>query len=166
MAFSCTTDDEVRNALSAVLLRYPTFPCHLKEKQVDAIASVLRNRDTFAILPTGYGKSLIYYLLPMAYDFLFPKDKEHKALVLIVSPLTQLTSDQIKKLASFGINGLFLTSAQQTTSPPEVSHVFSSPETILTSGWRVASGSQTLPSTSGACARESLGGLPYMSQYV
>ena len=138
MAFSCTTDDEIRNALSAVLLRYPTFPCHLKEKQVDAIASVLRNRDTFAILPTGYGKSLIYYLLPMANDFLFPKDKEHKALVLIVSPLTQLISDQIKKLASFGINGLFLTSAQQTTIPPEVSHVFSSPETILTSGWRGA----------------------------
>ncbi|XP_066931720.1 bifunctional 3'-5' exonuclease/ATP-dependent helicase WRN-like [Clytia hemisphaerica] len=35
-----------------------------KPKQFEAIDHILRGRDTLAILPTGYGKSLIYQLLP------------------------------------------------------------------------------------------------------
>lgn len=35
----------------------------LKEKQVECLTSLLTN-DTIAILPTGYGKSLIFEMLP------------------------------------------------------------------------------------------------------
>ena len=31
---------------------------------------VLNKRDTFVILPTGYGKSIIYGVLPMTFDFM------------------------------------------------------------------------------------------------
>ena len=42
----------------------------LKEKQYEALkAVVLKNRDVLAVLPTGYGKSLIYQLLPLVSDF-------------------------------------------------------------------------------------------------
>ena len=40
----------------------------LKEKQKEAILTFLSGRDTFMVLPTGYGKSLIYAMLPLVFD--------------------------------------------------------------------------------------------------
>lgn len=40
----------------------------LKEKQKEAAMAVLSGRDTFVALPTGYGKSVVYALLPKAFD--------------------------------------------------------------------------------------------------
>jgi len=40
----------------------------LKEKQVEAISVFLQGNDTFVALPTGYGKSVIYAVLPHAFD--------------------------------------------------------------------------------------------------
>ena len=36
----------------------------LKDKQIEAISSFVQGHDTFVSLPTGYGKSMIYALLP------------------------------------------------------------------------------------------------------
>lgn len=41
-----------------------------KQKQVAAIESFLSGKDTFVSLPTGYGKSVIYAALPLAFDTL------------------------------------------------------------------------------------------------
>ena len=41
---------------------------HLKDKQVAAMTSFLKGNDTFVSLPTGYGKSIIYAALPLAFD--------------------------------------------------------------------------------------------------
>ena len=41
----------------------------LKEKQMEAIFSFMLGTDTFVCLPTGYGKSAIYAILPKAFDF-------------------------------------------------------------------------------------------------
>ena len=43
----------------------------LKDNQTEAILSFINGNDTFVSLPTGYGKSIIYGLLP----FLFGKMK-------------------------------------------------------------------------------------------
>jgi len=40
----------------------------LKEKQKEAISTLLQGRDTFVALPTSYGKLLIYALLPPVFD--------------------------------------------------------------------------------------------------
>ena len=40
----------------------------LKEKQLEALVSFASVRDTFVSLPTGYGKSIIYGLLPNVFD--------------------------------------------------------------------------------------------------
>jgi len=42
----------------------------LKDKQVEAASQLLRGKDTFVALPTGYGKSVIFALLPGAFDLL------------------------------------------------------------------------------------------------
>ena len=40
----------------------------LKDKQVEAVCAFVEGKDTFVALPTGYGKSLIYGILPYVFD--------------------------------------------------------------------------------------------------
>ena len=42
----------------------------LKEKQEEAVLAFLSNRDVFVSLPTGYGKSYIYGILPLPLKLL------------------------------------------------------------------------------------------------
>ena len=42
----------------------------LKEKQREAVLAVLGGRNVFCVLPTGYGKSMVYGILPTAFDIL------------------------------------------------------------------------------------------------
>ncbi len=42
----------------------------LKEKQKECIVKYVEGNDIFASLPTGYGKSIIYGLLPETFNHL------------------------------------------------------------------------------------------------
>ena len=42
----------------------------LKDKQLEAIQRFCSGKDTFVSLPTDYGKSLIYGILPLVYNTL------------------------------------------------------------------------------------------------
>ena len=42
----------------------------LKPEQEEAVASFVRGADVFVSLPTGYGKSLCFGLLPRVFDLL------------------------------------------------------------------------------------------------
>ena len=42
----------------------------MKEKQLEAMATFISGRDVFVSLPTGYGKSLIFALLPLVFDII------------------------------------------------------------------------------------------------
>ena len=57
-----------------------------------------------AVLPTGYGKSLIYQLLAPTYNFMdfagSPGGK--KSTVIVISPLNALIPDQIAKMREGG----------------------------------------------------------------
>ena len=48
----------------AVKLRY-NFNYVLKEKQIEVIENIIAGNDTFAMLPTGFGKSVCYILPPL-----------------------------------------------------------------------------------------------------
>ena len=43
----------------------------LKEKQREALDTFTSGHDTFVALPTGYGKSIIFGVLPLLLDKLF-----------------------------------------------------------------------------------------------
>ena len=45
----------------------------LKEKQRECITRFVEGNDVFASLPTGYGKSLIYGLLPDVFNYVRDK---------------------------------------------------------------------------------------------
>ena len=49
---------------SAQRLGYPT----LKDEQLKAIVTFAQGNDCFVALPTGYGKSAIYGVLPYVFD--------------------------------------------------------------------------------------------------
>ena len=40
----------------------------LKEKQSEAVLAFVNGQDVFVSLPTGYGKSIIYGILPILFD--------------------------------------------------------------------------------------------------
>ena len=42
----------------------------LKEKQHEAVRAFLSGSDVFLTVPTGYGKSIVFGLLPFAFDFM------------------------------------------------------------------------------------------------
>lgn len=44
------------------------FSIELKSEQMEIISAIMDGKDVFAQLPTGYGKSLIYTLLPLLMD--------------------------------------------------------------------------------------------------
>ena len=44
---------------------------------LEVVTSFLRGRDVFAVLPTGFGKSLCYACLPAAFDKILEKEKGH-----------------------------------------------------------------------------------------
>ena len=45
----------------------------LKKEQVEAVKCFMNGNDVFVSLPTGFGKSIIYALLPYAFDEMFGK---------------------------------------------------------------------------------------------
>lgn len=65
----------------------------LKKKQLDCIKNVVGGKDTLAILPTAYGKSMIYQMLPLIYKSVSSGPKH--PIVLVVCPLQSLIHNQI-----------------------------------------------------------------------
>ena len=57
----------------------------LKKEQRQAVeAIVMKGRDVLAVLPTGFGKSLIYQVLPGTFDFM--AGNVDRAIILVVPP--------------------------------------------------------------------------------
>src|SRR4051795_11052375 len=73
----------------------------LRPGQAEVIESVLAQRDTLAIMPTGAGKSLCYQL-PALY---LP------GTTIVVSPLISLMKDQVDKLGDAGLDAAQVNSA-------------------------------------------------------
>jgi ATP-dependent DNA helicase RecQ len=75
---------------------YPAF----RPGQERAIASILSERDTLVVLPTGGGKSLCYQVPALMLP----------GLTVVVSPLISLMKDQVDALSARGLPAAFINS--------------------------------------------------------
>ena len=68
----------------------------MSHEQFKALYHFLNRRDTFACLPTGHGKTLIYQIAVLVARTGKVKILPSNALVVVVSPLNALISDQLE----------------------------------------------------------------------
>lgn len=80
------------------------FTFSLKEKQIRIIENVLRGTHTVGILPTGYGKSICFQILPLMFEEIYEK----KGVALIFSPLKSLMFNQCAAANSHNISSVCL----------------------------------------------------------
>ena len=85
----------------------------LKPEQKKVLSFLYEGQDVFAWLPTGYGKSICFQLLPFMFDFKLGRHGTTTSprttgtigpsIVLVVSPLVSLMIDQVANLRQRGI---------------------------------------------------------------
>jgi superfamily II DNA helicase RecQ len=117
-------DFHIENALS-ILNSYRNSSCKfvLKTEQETAVKELLKGNDVLAVLPTGFGKSIIFivYLLARS-SFVEQTRGSSQSSVLVVSPLKSIICDQVLEVSSFNCSAMELskeTIHQITTSPPQ-----------------------------------------------
>ena len=114
----------------------------LKKEQLEVLEAVYEGRDCVGVLPTGFGKSGIFHLIP----YLTPQPKT----VIVVAPITALMKDQLQSLSdkeisacSISMDGTFYNTVSQEDScikTVSMNHfniayfrlVYAHPETVTT----------------------------------
>lgn len=79
----------------------------LKNEQLLCLTYVVEGKDVLAILPTGYGKSLIFQLAPQVI-MRSRNIPASKSVGLIITPLNSIMNNQIQTLHSMGISACSL----------------------------------------------------------
>ena len=88
---------EMNSSIQAILKKYWGYD-DFRTMQEDIINSVLEDKDTLAILPTGGGKSICFQIPALAKP----------GICLVISPLIALMKDQVEHLKSKGIPSLLI----------------------------------------------------------
>lgn len=83
----------------------PSFWFSLKSEQLKDVLAFALGRYDFVSLPTGYGKTLVYAMLPALFNVL--RSTKH-SIVIVVSPLTALMAEQKRRFVPMGIARGFL----------------------------------------------------------
>src|SRR6476659_4348007 len=102
--------------------------------QEEIIRDALADRDVFALLPTGGGKSLCFQLPALA----------RPGLTVVVSPLIALMKDQVDALQASGVAATFLNSSLDADESRarlrglhagEFKLLYVAPERLMLDGW-------------------------------
>jgi ATP-dependent DNA helicase RecQ len=110
--------EKVLNSLSAI-------GCHiiLKSEQRQAIENLLLGKDVIAILPTGFGKSMVFIVYVLAkFELVKLSQVNHGCSVLVVSPLKSIINDQISSVKELNCTAVELsdeTFGDIVRSPPQ-----------------------------------------------
>ena len=97
MAAAACSYDPRDNALSSVLQGLNSLGISkLTKEQRQALFLFSNGKDTFAVLPTGHGKSLIYQMAKVM--------NKDRPVIIVISPLKSLIANQIRECGRFGLS--------------------------------------------------------------
>lgn len=86
--------NKIQNAVTEIR----NFPeINFKPKQMKVLENLMLNRDVVAVLPTGFGKSIIFQILPYFLS------TSTEGIVVVISPLNSIMEDQHEILKTYGI---------------------------------------------------------------
>ena len=79
---------------------------NLKPEQEKVLSEFLGGKDVFVSFSTGFGKSLCYAALPLAFNLKrFSSIEPERSIVIVVSPLLAFMKDQ-DQVATYSAKGL------------------------------------------------------------
>ena len=101
------------SSLHFAIINSSYWNINLKPKQVKCLEAIYSGRDTIGVLPTGYGKSIIFHLLPgLFFDKINSRytktDSPFHPVIVVVSPLNSLISDQIRRSTERKVKAVIL----------------------------------------------------------
>ena len=103
----------------------------MKPEQRNAVEYLLNHDDVLAVLPTGYGESLIFQLFAVAASI----ERKEPQTVLVVCPLKSITEDQIAEVESMGIPAASSVDiSEDKLCVAKFQLIFGSAETVLERG--------------------------------
>ena len=105
MAESCFSTGKIRDAIRSSVRIFPGIN-ELKPEQILVVENIVRGKDVFAALPTGYGKSITFQILPSVKKYL--DGSLVSPLVIVVCPLKSIIKDQVNYLRSLGLKAAFV----------------------------------------------------------
>ena len=152
-----TSTDTFASNVSHALSCLGRGSLRLKSKQESAIRAIYAGNDVFVWLPTGYGKSICYQVLPFLFDAKLGKidsPPTEQSVVIIVSPLVSLMVDQVTSLQSQKVGAAILSgnegvdkkllASESDVMAGKFRFLFTSPEAVVgLSKWKKLM--QTLP---------------------
>ena len=123
----------LEEAIESALESFPNID-RLKDEQKKCIAALLQKKDVLGLLPTGFGKSLIFQLYPRIFELVNGRKNCH---VIIVSVLNAITEGQVQELADIGISAVAVGDSRETDEniKSEYKLVFGSTEMWLRKTW-------------------------------
>ena len=113
----------------------------LRKEQKACLLNLARGKDVFAILPTGFGKSLIFQLFPRVSSALCSSEVKPLSTIIVVSPLVSVMRDQVEQLKQLGFSvaaigiGDECDKDEEKVRNGECEIVFGSPESWLAKTW-------------------------------
>ena len=139
-------------AVAYALGKLKRHELQLKKEQLQAIRHMYEGKDVFLWLPTGFGKSICYEALrPFICDYRRRGHSDAEAaalvpsLVLVISPLVALMTDQVLDLRRRDVRADVLSSGRSGLDErllatdedlASSSLIFSAPEAFVCSKWR------------------------------
>ena len=103
------SEAEIKGVLLKTLQNFWGYSS-FRAPQEEIILSVIRGKDTLALLPTGGGKSLCYQLPALVLE----------GVCLVVSPLLALIKDQVTQMKSIGVEAEYLSSELDENEQEEI----------------------------------------------